>query len=103
MLETMMRDPEAQKMLYPYLPEHMRNPDTFQWMMENPEMRKQIETMMEAQAGGMDPGMAEAIDGFDINSPEVQQQFDALGMKPEDMMQKVRSTHLTETDDLISS
>ena len=38
-----------QKLLYPYLPEGMRNPQTFEWMMSNPEYRTQLEQMMEKQ------------------------------------------------------
>jgi hypothetical protein len=45
-------DENLQKMLYPYLPEPMRNPETFKWMLSNPEYRQQLETMMEQQVGG---------------------------------------------------
>lgn len=38
-----------QKLLYPYLPEGMRNPDTFYWMMNNPEYRAQLEEMLNKQ------------------------------------------------------
>lgn len=48
-METMMRDPEMQKMLYPYLPEPMRNPTSIEWMLSNPEVRKQMEDMFESQ------------------------------------------------------
>ena len=43
MMEQMLRDPNMQKMLYPYLPEAMRNPDSIEWMLNNPEVRKQME------------------------------------------------------------
>lgn len=43
MMEKMLRDPNMQKMLYPYLPEPMRNPDSIEWMLNNPEVRKQME------------------------------------------------------------
>jgi hypothetical protein len=39
----MLRDPNMQKMLYPYLPEPMRNPQSIEWMLNNPEVRKQME------------------------------------------------------------
>ena len=39
-----------QELLYPYLPEPMRNPETFEWMLNNPEYRVQLEKMMEQQA-----------------------------------------------------
>jgi hypothetical protein len=51
MLEKMMRDPKMQSLLYPYLPEPMRNPETFEWMLSNPEYRKQLETMLGQQVG----------------------------------------------------
>ena len=38
-----------QKLLYPYLPEGMRNPETFDWMMNNPEYRAQLEEMLSKQ------------------------------------------------------
>ena len=30
----MLKNPEMQKMLYPYLPEPMRNQETFEWMLK---------------------------------------------------------------------
>ena len=44
-----MRDPEMQKMLYPYLPEPMRNPTSIEWMLSNPEVKKQMSDMFESQ------------------------------------------------------
>ena len=43
------QDPKMQEMLYPYLPEGMRNPQTFEWMLSNPEYRAQLEGMLESQ------------------------------------------------------
>jgi len=43
MMEKMLRDANMQKMLYPYLPEPMRNPESIEWMLNNPEVRKQME------------------------------------------------------------
>lgn len=40
-----------QKMLYPYLPEPMRNPQTFEWMLNTPEYRQQLEQMLAQQVG----------------------------------------------------
>lgn len=40
MMENMLRNPEMQKMLYPYLPEAMRNPSSIEWMLNNPEVRQ---------------------------------------------------------------
>jgi len=85
MLEQMMRDPELQKTLYPYLPEPMRNPETMEWMLSQPQYRQQLEQMMSqmpANAGGMG-GMP------DLNSPEVKAQFDQLGMSPQEVVSKI--------------
>jgi hypothetical protein len=49
MLETIMRDPSMQEMLYKYLPESMRNPETFEFMLNTPEYRKQLETLVQQQ------------------------------------------------------
>jgi hypothetical protein len=48
----MLKDENMQKMLYPYLPEPMRNPQTFEWMLNDPTMRKQLEEMMQGQMAG---------------------------------------------------
>jgi len=91
-LEGMMRDPNMQKLIYPYLPEGMRNPSTFEWMLKNPATRQQLETML-ANSGGSFPGMpgSGAFPNLDMNSPEMKQQFDAMGMKPEDVISKIMS------------
>lgn len=47
------QDPKMQEMLYPYLPEGMRNPHTFEWMLSNPEYRAQLEGMLESQVAPM--------------------------------------------------
>ncbi len=49
MMEQMLRDPSMQKMLYPYLPEPMRNPESIDWMLNNPEVRKQMEQVFAQQ------------------------------------------------------
>ena len=48
----MMENPEIQKMVYPYLPEEMRNPDTFKWIMTNPAYRSQMEVMLSKMKSG---------------------------------------------------
>ncbi len=52
MMESMLRNPEMQKMLYPYLPEPMRNPASIEWMLGNPEVKKQMEQMFAQQVRG---------------------------------------------------
>lgn len=51
MMENMLRNPEMQKMIYPYLPEPMRNPASVEWMLSQPEVKKQMETLFAQQVG----------------------------------------------------
>ena len=55
LLDGFFRDPSIQEMFYQHLPEEMRNPETFEWILSNPENRAQLEAMVEAQAGNLDP------------------------------------------------
>ncbi|KAJ0099874.1 hypothetical protein Patl1_21238 [Pistacia atlantica] len=76
-LEKMMEDPTVQKMVYPYLPEEMRNPTTFKWMLQNPQYRQQLEEMLTNMAGSeeWDKRMMDTLKNFDLNSPDIKQQF----------------------------
>ncbi|KAI7836497.1 hypothetical protein COHA_009645 [Chlorella ohadii] len=93
MMKQMMKQmgaPPAQKMLYPYLPEPMRNPETFEWMLSNPEYRTQLEGMLQQQvASSGSPAMAEMMQGMDMSPEKMQAQFDALGMTPDQFIGKV--------------
>ncbi|EOY03910.1 Hydroxyproline-rich glycoprotein family protein isoform 3 [Theobroma cacao] len=77
-LEKMMEDPTVQKMVYPYLPEEMRNPETFKWMLQNPQYRQQLQDMLNNMGGSTewDNRMMDSLKNFDLNSPDVKQQFD---------------------------
>ncbi|DBA73359.1 hypothetical protein WJX77_003581 [Trebouxia sp. C0004] len=88
-MEKMLKDPAMQKLLYPYLPEGMRNPQTFEWMMSNPEYRTQLEQMMEKQ-GAFDPKMMEALQG-EAGSVDVEQSLKEMNTTPEEVMQKIMS------------
>ncbi|XP_058787872.1 protein TIC 40, chloroplastic [Vicia villosa] len=90
-LEKMMEDPTVQKMVYPYLPEEMRNPSTFKWMLQNPEYRQQLEQMLNNMGGGTewDSRMMDTLKNFDLNSPDVKQQFDQIGLSPEEVISKI--------------
>jgi hypothetical protein len=88
----MLRNPEMQKMLYPYLPEPMRNPETFEWMLNSPEYRAQLEGMLNQQMGaGAPAAVQELIKDADMNPDKMKAQFDAIGMSPEEFVQKVMS------------
>nr|Q8GT66.1 RecName: Full=Protein TIC 40, chloroplastic; AltName: Full=Translocon at the inner envelope membrane of chloroplasts 40; Short=PsTIC40; Flags: Precursor [Pisum sativum]AAN75219.1 chloroplast protein translocon component Tic40 precursor [Pisum sativum] len=90
-LEKMMEDPTVQQMVYPYLPEEMRNPSTFKWMMQNPEYRQQLEAMLNNMGGGTewDSRMMDTLKNFDLNSPDVKQQFDQIGLSPQEVISKI--------------
>lgn len=90
-LEKMMEDPTVQKMVFPYLPEEMRNPSTFKWMLQNPEYRQQLEEMLSNMGGGTewDSRMMDTLKNFDLNSPDVKQQFDQIGLSPEEVISKI--------------
>eukprot|EP00262_Sarcandra_glabra_P004151 TRINITY_DN15134_c0_g1_i1.p1 TRINITY_DN15134_c0_g1~~TRINITY_DN15134_c0_g1_i1.p1 ORF type:complete len:432 (-),score=87.71 TRINITY_DN15134_c0_g1_i1:327-1622(-) len=90
-LEKMMEDPTVQKMVYPYLPEEMRNPTTFKWMLQNPQYRQQLEDMLNNMGGTSewDNRMMDTLKDFDLSSPEVKQQFDQIGLTPEEVISKI--------------
>ncbi|KAL6318366.1 hypothetical protein AAG906_039458 [Vitis piasezkii] len=90
-LEKMMEDPTVQKMVYPYLPEEMRNPTTFKWMLQNPQYRQQLQDMLNNMGGGAewDNRMMDNLKNFDLSSPEVKQQFDQIGLTPEEVISKI--------------
>ncbi|KAI8467314.1 MAG: hypothetical protein J3K34DRAFT_38776 [Monoraphidium minutum] len=89
MMEQMLRDPNMQKMLYPYLPEPMRNPDSIEWMLNTPEVRKQLEQTLAQSGMTMSPQMMQMMQQMDFSQDKVQQQFSELGLKPEDVISKV--------------
>lgn len=90
-LEKMMEDPTVQKMVYPYLPEEMRNPTTFKWMLQNPQYRQQLQDMMNNMGGKpeWDNRMMDSLKHFDLSSPEIKQQFDQIGLTPEEVISKI--------------
>ncbi|XP_050385454.1 protein TIC 40, chloroplastic [Argentina anserina] len=90
-LEKMLQDPIVQKMVYPHLPEEMRNPATFKWMLENPQYRQQLEDMLRSMSGNSewDNRMIDSLKNFDLSSPEVKQQFDQIGLTPEEAISKI--------------
>ncbi|KAG8064585.1 hypothetical protein GUJ93_ZPchr0004g40144 [Zizania palustris] len=91
-IEKMMEDPAVQKMVYPYLPEEMRNPDSFKWMLQNPMYRQQLEDMLNNMGGSPDQWdnrMLDHLKNFDLSSPEVRQQFAQVGMTPEEVVSKI--------------
>ena len=82
-----------QEMFYPYLPEPFRNPETFKWMMNTPEIRAQIEQQLEqAMSGNMSPDMANMMNqagGGVGGAGDYNQQFEQMGVSPEEVMKKI--------------
>ncbi|CAI8594912.1 unnamed protein product [Vicia faba] len=74
-----------------YLPEEMRKPSTFKWMLQNPEYRQRLEEMLNNMGGGTewDSRMMDTLKNFDLNSPAVKQQFDQIGLSPEEVISKI--------------
>ncbi|WVZ85745.1 hypothetical protein U9M48_032634 [Paspalum notatum var. saurae] len=91
-IEKMMEDPAVQKMVFPYLPEEMRNPESFKWMLQNPMYRQQLQDMLNNMGGSPDQWdnrMVDHLKNFDLSSPEVRQQFAQVGMTPEEVVSKI--------------
>ncbi|KAJ8510173.1 hypothetical protein OPV22_000607 [Ensete ventricosum] len=90
-LEKMMEDPTVRKMVYPYLPEEMRNPETFKWMMQNPQFRQQMQDMLNNMGGNneWDDRLTESLKNFNLGSPEIKQQFEQIGLTPEEVISKI--------------
>ncbi|PWZ39556.1 hypothetical protein Zm00014a_022244 [Zea mays] len=75
-----------------YLPEEMRNPDSFKWMLQNPMYRQQLQDMLKNMGGSPDQWdnrMLDHLKNFDLSSPEVRQQFAQVGMTPEEVVSKI--------------
>jgi hypothetical protein len=89
MMEKMLRDPNMQKLLYPYLPEPMRNESSIEWMLSNPQVRAQMEQVFAQQGAGMSPELMEMMSQVDFSQDKVQQQFSQLGLDPQQVMQMV--------------
>lgn len=100
MLERMLDDPNMAETVKPHLPEGMKDPETFKSLMQNPMYRQQLEQMLDNMGEQAMPGMgggdgadsaaaAAAAPGMNMSSDEVKQQFDQLGVSPEELMQKV--------------
>jgi hypothetical protein len=89
MMEKMLRDPNMQKLLYPYLPEPMRNEQSIEWMLSNPQVRAQMEQVFAQQGAGMSPELMEMMSQVDFSQDKVQQQFSQLGLDPQQVMQMV--------------
>ncbi|XP_024544115.1 protein TIC 40, chloroplastic [Selaginella moellendorffii] len=91
-LEKMLEDPTVQQMVYPYLPQEMRNPSTFKWMMQNPQFRTQLQEMLNnmTEDGAWKNGqMGDVLKNFNPNNQELKQQFEQIGLSPEEVMAKM--------------
>ena len=65
-----LQDPNMQKLLYPYLPPGMQNPETFEFMLKSPDSRKHLSSMLAQQVGGLLSDGVECCAGAgSLNSP----------------------------------
>ncbi len=88
-MQEMLRNPQMQEMMYPYLPEMMRNPETFEMLLSNPMYKDQLRDIMRQMKAGGGADGAPGMGMPDVNSPEVQEQFAAMGMTPQDAISKL--------------
>uniref|UniRef100_A0A2P2JL10 Protein TIC 40, chloroplastic n=1 Tax=Rhizophora mucronata TaxID=61149 RepID=A0A2P2JL10_RHIMU len=60
-------------------------------MLQNPQYRQQLQDMLNNMKGSgeWDNRMMESLKNFDLNSPDVKQQFDQIGLTPEEVIKKV--------------
>ncbi|KAM0035041.1 putative Heat shock chaperonin-binding, UCH-binding domain superfamily, STI1 [Helianthus debilis subsp. tardiflorus] len=92
-LEKVMDDPTLLNMVYPYLPEEMRNPTSFKRMLQDPQHRQRLQDKLN-DMGGNPEWNNHVMDSFkdidlDLNSPEVKEQFDRIGLTPEEVVSKI--------------
>jgi hypothetical protein len=91
LLEKMLKNPKMQELLYPYLPEPMRNPETFEWMLNNPEYRVQLEKMMEQQRNAFTPEMTQMLGQMDLDNNDWDKQLNQMGLTPDEVVSKIMS------------
>ena len=91
-MQEMLRNPQMQEMMYPYLPEMMRNPETFEMLLSNPMYKDQLRDIMRQMKAGGGADGAPGMGMPDVNSPEVQEQFAAMGMTPQDAIRSSWAT-----------
>ncbi|KAL5080228.1 hypothetical protein RYX36_008649 [Vicia faba] len=70
--------------IHPVLYLHVR-------MLQNPEYRQRLEEMLNNMGGGTewDSRMIDTLKNFDLNSPAIKQQFDQIGLSPEEVISKI--------------
>ncbi|KAI3424344.1 hypothetical protein D9Q98_009897 [Chlorella vulgaris] len=89
----MLKDPEMQKMFYPHLPEPMRNPETFEWMLNTPELRAQLEGMLQQQAASTgSPAVMEMMQNMpQMTKEQMEANLSSVGLTSDQFMAKVMS------------
>ncbi|KAL6504929.1 hypothetical protein OROHE_023687 [Orobanche hederae] len=110
-LEKMMEDPTVQKMVFPITCQrslgippplsHGKFPclagDVVERiayplrMLQNPQYRQQLQDMLTdmGETPEWDNRMMDVLRNFDLSSPEIKQQFDQIGLTPEEVISKV--------------
>ncbi|KAL6573029.1 hypothetical protein OROHE_002505 [Orobanche hederae] len=78
-LEKIMEDPKVLQMIFPYLPEAVRNPTTFKWVLQNPRFRQLFQDALNDTDTLKDT----------LSSPVIKQAFDQIGLTPHEVVDKI--------------
>ncbi|KAL6530069.1 hypothetical protein OROMI_028714 [Orobanche minor] len=78
-VEKIMEDPKVLQMIFPYLPEAVRNPTIFKWVLQNPRFRQLFQ---------------DALNDTDtlketLSSPVIKQAFDQIGLTHHEVVDKI--------------
>uniref|UniRef100_A0A165XK54 Protein TIC 40, chloroplastic n=1 Tax=Daucus carota subsp. sativus TaxID=79200 RepID=A0A165XK54_DAUCS len=62
-------------------------------MLQNPQHRQQLQDMLNSMGGNpeWDNRLKDSLQNFDLSSPEVKEQFDQIGLTPEEVISKIMS------------
>ncbi|KAM0001280.1 hypothetical protein Hdeb2414_s0383g00881871 [Helianthus debilis subsp. tardiflorus] len=101
-LDKMMHDPTVQKTIYPYLPEEMRNPTSFEWLLQHKHDMyiavfgkesycQVIQDIVndKKESPEWHNWMMDSLKNFDPNSPKVNEQFEKVGLTTEEVTSKI--------------
>ncbi|XP_022013423.1 protein TIC 40, chloroplastic isoform X1 [Helianthus annuus] len=100
--DKMMHDPTVQETIYPYLPEEMRNPTSFKWLLQHKHdmyialfgKERYCQVVQDIvndkkESPEWHNWMMDSLKNFDPNSPKVKEQFEKVGLTTEEVTSKI--------------